>query len=224
MRFDDRKDAGVRLAAALEAYRHTNPLVIGLARGGVVVAAAVASALDAELDALVVRKLGAPMQPELGLGAITEGGGRYLDARLVAATGTTPGELREVEAEERATLDHRIARYRAVAPRIPVAGRTVIVVDDGIATGGTARAALVALRREGPSKLVLAVPVAATQTLHDMRALSDEVVCLEPRDDLFAIGVWYRNFTQTSDDDVLALLARGGRARHAPAEPSRRSP
>jgi len=209
MRFRDRQEAGLRLAAALEVYRKEAPVVVGLTRGGVPVASEVARALGAPLDALVVRKLGAPMQPELALGAITEAGGRWIDDGLVAHTRTPPEALHAVETRERIVLEERIARCRAVRPREPLAGRTVIVVDDGIATGATVRAALWALRRERPAKLVLAVPVAAASSLRGLSHLADEVVCLAPIDDLFAVGVWYEDFAATSDATVLFLLRSG---------------
>lgn len=224
MRFEDRRDAGARLAAALESARDEDPVVVGLTRGGVPVAAEVASALGAPLDVLVVRKIGAPIQPELGLGAISEGGGRWIDASIVRLTGTTPEQVDAVEARERALMQQRIARYRRARPRVPLAGRTVILVDDGIATGGTVHAALAAIARERPRRVVLAVPVAAPSSLQALAPLADDIVCLQQPADLFAIGAWYRDFSQTSDEEVVALLERHLAATRAPAEPPRRTP
>ena len=207
MRFDDREDAGRQLARALEGHRGPETVVVGLTRGGVPVAAVVAERLDAPLDALVVRKLGAPIQPELGIGAIAEGGGRWVDRRIQAATGTSDAELDAVEARERALMERRVARYRAVRPRVKLRDRTVLLVDDGIATGGTVRAAIQSIRAEGPRKLVLAVPVAAVPTLEALAGQVDETVCVEPRYDLMAIGVWYRDFSQVDDERVIELLS-----------------
>lgn len=217
MRFEDRDDAGRQLARQLESYRGDDTVVVGLTRGGVPVAAVVAAALGAPLDALVVRKLGAPVQPELGIGAIAEGGGRWVDARIQSLTGTSDEELREVEARERALMERRIARYRAVRPRVPLSGRTVVLVDDGIATGGTVRAAVQSIRCEEPRRIVLAVPVAAVSTLEALAEQVDATVCVEPRYDLMAIGIWYRDFSQVDDERVVELLAR-----ERAAEPERR--
>lgn len=213
MRFDDREDAGRQLARALELHRGPDTVVVGLTRGGVPVAAVVAERLGAPLDALVVRKLGAPIQPELGIGAIAEGGGRWVDRRIQLATGTTDEELGAVEQRERALMERRVARYRAARPRLSLRDRRVLLIDDGIATGGTVRAAIQSIRAEDPLKLVLAVPVAAVSTLEALARQVDEIVCVEPRHDLMAIGIWYRDFSQVDDEQVIALLARGRGAR-----------
>src|SRR5690606_36606413 len=148
----------------------------GLPRGGVPVAAEVAAALDAPLDVILVRKLGVPFQPELAMGAIGEDGVRVLDDHLLAATGITADQVARVERRERAELDRRAATYRACRPRVPLAGRTVVIVDDGLATGATARAAIQVARAEGARRVVLAVPVAPRDTVDDLAAVADEVV------------------------------------------------
>ncbi|AKF02939.1 phosphoribosyltransferase [Sandaracinus amylolyticus] len=219
MRFEDRIDAGRQLARRLQHHRAGAPVVVGLTRGGVPVAAEVARALGAELDALVVRKLGAPIQPELGMGAIAEGGGRWVDPSIVAITGTTEDELVDVETRERALMQRRITQYRAAKPRVPLRDRTVILVDDGIATGGTVRAALQSIRNESPRAIVLAVPVAAVSTLEALERSADEVVCVEPRHDLHAIGLWYRDFSQVDDGEVVAALRAARAVRETTTSP-----
>lgn len=210
--FEDRADAGQKLAAQLTQYRGQDALVLGLARGGVPVAFEVARALGAELDVWVVRKLGCPRQPELGLGALSEGGELVVDEELAEATGTSGEELARIAAREAGEVERRVGRYRAGRPPPVVRDRTVLLVDDGVATGGTTRAALRALRRLGPRRLVLAVPVGATQSLEDLAAECDELVCLVPSPHLYAIGAWYLDFGQTSDEEVIDLLARAAHA------------
>jgi putative phosphoribosyl transferase len=204
--FRNRRDAGRRLALALASLRDDEPVVVGLPRGGVPVAAEVAEALGAPLDVIVVRKLGVPFQPELGMGAIGEGGVRVLNDEVVRIAGVSPGEVAEVEARERFELERRAQRFRGDRTAVPLAGRTVIVVDDGIATGGTARAAVEVARAHGASRVVLAVPVAPPDTVASMREIADEVVCLATPVAFSAVGQWYEDFTQTSDAEVVRLL------------------
>ena len=207
MRFRDRADAGRQLAWRLQQYRMEAPVVVGLARGGVPVAAEVARALGAPLDVLVVRKLGCPWQPELALGAIGEAGAMVLNPALIAGIGLAPEDLADVIGAERAELARRVARYRGGRPAEPVEGRTVIVVDDGLATGATARAAIAVLRRRGAHRSILAVPVAPPDTVRALSGVADQVVALATPRAFLAIGQFYDDFTQTSDRDVTRLLA-----------------
>jgi putative phosphoribosyl transferase len=206
--FLDRVDAGRQLAVRLRAYRGESPLVLGLPRGGVPVAYEVARELDAPLDVCVVRKIGAPIQPELGIGAVSEDGALYVDPRAQRSVGVSDEELDELIGQKRDEVEARVRLFRGGAPPLDVRGRTVIVVDDGLATGGTARAALQTLRARGAGRIVLAVPVAASDSLDDLAALADEVVCLHPEDAFYAVGLWYDDFSPTTDDDVVALLER----------------
>jgi putative phosphoribosyl transferase len=212
MPFRDRREAGRRLAERLSVLRASSPLVLGLPRGGVPVAYEVASALGAPLDVLVVRKLGVPFQPELGMGAVGEDGVRVLNADVLRQAGITETQLAEVEARERAAVEERAARLRRGRPAIPLDGRTVVIVDDGLATGGTARAAVRVARERGAERVVLAVPVAPPETVAVLRRDADDVVAVETPEPFFAIGGWYSDFSPTSDDEVVALL---GRAWHA---------
>jgi putative phosphoribosyl transferase len=218
--FDNRRAAGRRLAADLAALGLEDPVVLGLPRGGVPVAAEVAAALGAPLDVIVVRKLGVPFQPELAMGAIGEGGVRVVDAHLVARLGVSDAALRAVEQRERAVLEDRVGLLLGGHPHIPLQGRVAVVVDDGIATGSTARVACEVARRLGAARVVLAVPVApAGTTAEELSA--DELVCCATPLGFRAVGNHYRDFSPTSDDEVVALLdeARRGSAA-APGQPA----
>ncbi len=212
-RFADRHDAGRRLAYLLEPLRAEHPVVFGIPRGGVPVAAEVASALRAPLDVVVVRKIGAPMNPEYGIGALAEGGVGVVDREAVRALGVGPDELQKLIWRAERELAERLARYRAplpsslpVHPPLPVDGRTAIVVDDGLATGRTAQVAARSLRERGAARVILAVPVAAPSSVAELGEEVDEVVCVELPPNLWAIGFWYEDFTPTPDREVAALL------------------
>jgi putative phosphoribosyl transferase len=206
MPFRDRREAGRRLAERVSGLRDSSPLVLGLPRGGVPVAYEVAQALRAPLDVLIVRKLGVPYQPELGMGAVGEDGVRVLNPDVLRHAGVSESQLVEVEARERAEVEERAARLRSGRPPIPLRGRTVIIVDDGLATGGTARAAIRVARERGAERVVLAVPVAPRETVASLRRDADDVVCVEMPEPFFAIGGWYTDFSPTSDHEVVELL------------------
>jgi putative phosphoribosyl transferase len=206
MVFRDRRDAGRRLATLLAHVRGDAPIVLGLPRGGVPVAAEVAGALGAPLDVVLVRKLGTPGQPELAMGAIGEGGVRVVNDAVVRSAQVSDAELAAVEQRERVELERRAVRYREGRAPIPLDGRTVVVVDDGLATGSTARAALAVVRAHGARRIVLAVPVAPPETVAALSGLADEIVCLEQPSHMWAVGQWYEDFRATTDDEVVALL------------------
>jgi putative phosphoribosyl transferase len=208
VQFTDRTDAGRRLAVALRHLGRRDPVVLGLPRGGVPVAYEVAQALGAPLDVIVVRKLGVPYHPELGFGAIGEGGVRVISEEIVRRTGVGEKDLVAVERAEAAELVRRAHAYREGRPRLPLEGRAVVVVDDGVATGATARAACQVVRAQGAAYVVLAVPVAPPDAAARLREDADEVVCLSAPVLFSAVGEWYRDFSQTSDEEVVALLAR----------------
>ncbi len=210
MSFRDRSEAGQRLAAALLKYQRQPVTVLALPRGGVPVAAKVAEALEAPLDLILVRKVGVPFQPELAMGAVVDGAKPLVvrNEDVISLTGISDEEFRAVCDREFAEIERRRKTYLAGRESAPVAGRVAIIVDDGIATGATTRAALQATRARNPRRLVLAVPVAPTSTLQDLREDADEIICLEDYADFGAIGVYYADFRQTSDSEVVALLAR----------------
>ncbi len=215
--FADRKDAGRRLAALLAPLRDEQPVVLALPRGGVPVAAEVARALRAPLDVIVVRKLGLPFQAELGFGAIGEGGVRLLDSDLVRRVGLTERDITQVEALERRELTRRVRRYRDGRAPIAIEGRTVVIVDDGLATGATARTAVRIARARGARHIVLAVPVAPSETVKELQAEVDQVVSLVTPPHFVAVGLWYRDFGQTSDEEVAALLRQNASGAADPA-------
>ena len=218
--FYDRVEAGRQLAAELLRYRDESPIVLGLPRGGVPVAKEVADALEAPLEICVVRKVGAPGWPELGMGAVAEGGEIYMSVQTVQQLGASEEEVRTAVATKLSEVEERCRRFRGGGPPPDVAGKTVLVVDYGVATGGTARAALRALRKRNPKRLVLAVPVGSADTLDSLRSEADDIVCLEPVEELHAVGLWYDDFRPVTDDDVLAILA-AARAKGPASAPER---
>jgi putative phosphoribosyl transferase len=206
--FRDRYDAGRRLAAMLEDYRETDPVLVAMPRGGVPVAAEAARALGTRLDIVVVRKVGAPRNPEFAIGAVAEGGIRVISERAVRTAGIGPEQLETlVEASER-ELSEQARRYRGACPPVPLEGRTAILVDDGLATGRSALAAIGSLRRRGAAGVVLAVPVAARSSLLGLASHADAIVAVEQPLDLWAVGAWYEDFSAVSDEEVADLLGR----------------
>jgi putative phosphoribosyl transferase len=216
--FQDRHDAGRRLALELHAYANRpDVIVLALPRGGVPVGFEVATALDAPLDVFVVRKLGLPWEEEVAMGAIASGGVRVLDSDLIRAARVSEAEVERVTAIERTELARRERQYRGERPFPDLSGKTVILVDDGLATGSTMRAGVAALRQEGPSRVVVAVPVAAPATCNALRDLADEIVCAMTPEPFRAVGYWYHDFSQTSDEEVQELLDRARWSIHATA-------
>jgi predicted phosphoribosyltransferase len=209
--FRDRQDAGRRLAAQLEKYRDRNPIVLGLPRGGVPVAFEIARELNAPLDVIVARKIGAPMQPELGIGAIAQGDVMVLDHDTIRHLGLSRDDIARAAQIEISEMRRRLEEYRGDAGLPDVSGRTVILVDDGLATGVTMIAALKAVRQGNPDRIVIAVPVCARETVRSIERMGVDVVCSSSPEIFRAVGIWYRNFTQTSDAEVIELLeeARG---------------
>jgi predicted phosphoribosyltransferase len=221
-RFADRADAGRRLAAALPEYRgRADVLVLALPRGGVPVAFELAHALEAPLDVFIVRKLGVPGHEELAMGALASGGARLLDNTILRQLRITDHDIRRVTEAEQRELERRERLYRGDRPPPDIAGRTIILVDDGLATGASMRVAVAALRQEHPARIVVAVPIAPPETCDVLRRETDGVVCAMTPEPFYAVGLWYEDFTQTTDEEVRDLLERA-RRELAPAPLPRR--
>jgi len=206
MLFQDRQDAGRQLAQRLLRYQQQKPFVVALPRGGVVVAYEVAKALNAPLDVLVVRKLGVPGQPELGMGAIAPNGVRILNHHLIQLFQIPKWQIEKVTGHEIQEMERRLVRYRRDRPMPNLQGRTVILVDDGLATGFTARAAIQVLHQMHPRKIILAVPVCSPDIADKLRREVDELISITMPVDFMGVGAWYRYFAQTSDEEVIKLL------------------
>lgn len=221
-RFQERRQAGQALAEKLLEYRNVpDLLVLGLPRGGVPVAFEVAKALNAPLDVFVVRKLGVPAYPEMAMGAVATGGVRVLNPRVISELRIAEETIEQVAAKEREEVERRERDYRGDRPPPKIEGATVILVDDGLATGATMRAAVQSVRMQGPKKVVVAVPAGAGKTCRTLRQEADEVICLIETDHFFAVGQWYRDFNQLTDAEVQELLAMaGGVSPSSKADPS----
>ncbi len=211
MPFRDRVDAGRELAELLLSLRGKDVVVLGLPRGGIPVAAEVARRLHAPLDVIVVRKLGVPVQPELAMGAIGEGGVRVMNDDVLGAIHIGEAEIARVEHHERAELQRRAELFRGDRPNLPLCGRIALVIDDGIATGSTAAAACRVARAHGAERVVLAVPVASPGSLRMLRQVADEVISIDTPEHIRSVGEWYQDFSQTSDEEVIALLSEAAR-------------
>jgi len=210
MIYRNRSDAGKRLALELAGYKSQDPLILALPRGGVPVAAEIAQALDAPLDLILVRKLGAPFEPELAMGAIIDGAEPYVvrNEDVLALIAMSEEEFKRICERELAEIERRRKLYLKDRPRAEPKDRVVIVVDDGVATGATTRAALQAIRKRSPRKLVLAVPVAPTSTLEELSGEADDIVCLQSHEPFYAIGLYYSDFHQVSDKEVIDVLSQ----------------
>ena len=205
--FQDRREAGKALASALMSYAgRSDVVVLALPRGGVPVAVEVAEALGVPLDLFLVRKLGAPRHRELAMGAIASGGVRVMNDDVVRWYGITPAEIEEIAVEEQRELERRESAYREGRPALPIEGRVIILIDDGLATGSSMRASVKAVRRRNPSRVVVAVPVGARETCDELSAHADEMVCVRSPEPFVAVGQWYGDFSQTTDQEVRDLL------------------
>ena len=209
--FRDRRDAGRQLARLLQPYANRpDVIVLALPRGGVPVAAVVAAALAAPFDVFLVRKLGVPFHPELAMGAVAEGGVQVLNRAVIDSLQIPESDVERVSADERLELDRRARAFRGTRELPPVLGRIVILIDDGLATGATMEAAVEAVRQRSPAQVVVAVPVAAPETVERMQQIADDVVCVAAPDPFQAVGLWYDDFAQMTDEEVLAVLEGTG--------------
>lgn len=215
--FADRQEAGSLLARELELYRARRPVVLGIPRGGVVIAAQIADHLGAELDVVLSRKVGAPGNPELAIGAVSEDGRLFLDEYIAGRLGVGREFVAREQARQIEEIARRVALFRGSRPKAALGARVVIVADDGLATGATMQAALWAVRREKPASIVVAVPVGAVDTVERLAESADEMVCLKAPEDFGAVGRFYRLFDQVSDEEVVAILERRRTAGQAPA-------
>lgn len=206
MVFLDRRDAGRKLAKSLVAYRDRDTIVLGMPRGGVVVAYEVALELDVPLDVIVARKLGAPWNPEFGIGAIAPGNITILDRESTGMLGISESQLGQLIDREKTEMEHRLRKFRGDRPFPDLEAKTVILVDDGLATGVTARAALASVSKRKPDEVVLAIPVCAPDSLKRIRREAHRIICLHSPEDFRAVGNYYQDFSQTSDEEVIALL------------------
>ncbi len=211
MLFQDRREAGKKLGIALGKFAGTDAVVLALPRGGVPVGFEVAQALHTPLDVFVVRKLGVPGQEELAMGAIASGGVRVLNRTIIEGLAIPPEQIDAVAAREEHELERRESAYRGARGSLDVQGRVAILVDDGVATGSSMRAAVTALRQKGPREIVVAVPVASRYICDELQEEADQTVCLYTPLDFFAVGQWYQEFSQTSDDEVRSLLERAAK-------------
>jgi predicted phosphoribosyltransferase len=209
--FGDRCEAGRRLLAPLEHVHLERPVVVGIARGGMAVAGEVALALQAPLDVAVVCKVGAPRNPEFAIGAVAEGGLHVIGGRAVRALGLSDTTVSSLVADAERQLERRLASYRGVREPLQLAGATAILIDDGLATGRTALAAVRSLRGRGAARVILAAPVASSSAVQALAREADEVICVEVPEDLWAVGYWYEDFSPTSDEQVAALLQGAAR-------------
>ncbi len=222
--FRNREEAGRLLAEALRGHAGPGTIVVGLPRGGMPVAFQVARALHAPLDVFVVRKLGVPFQPELAMGAIASGGVLVRNESVLAMLTDAERSLEQARQSEASVLAERERRYRGLRPALDPSGKTVIVVDDGVATGSTMKAAIRALQAAGAARVVAAVPVAPPDTCHELASLADDVVCLQAPRAFSAVGQWYEDFTQTSDEEVESLLGEAARSSAAGLDAGQEGP